>query len=56
MPDQSAVLSSLRPKVLEPGLPALDPGVERYIVQGGGAIAIAIEPGDALEVVDLEGR
>jgi aminomethyltransferase len=55
MSDASAVVSPLRPKVLEPGLPALDPGVERYMVQGGGAIAIAIEPGDVLEVVDLEG-
>jgi aminomethyltransferase len=42
--------------VLEPGLAALDPGVERYVVQGGGAIAIAVEPGDVLEIVDVEGR
>jgi aminomethyltransferase len=56
MPDPSAVVSCLRPKVLEPGLPALDPGVERYVVQGGGAIAIALEPGDVLEILDLEGR
>jgi aminomethyltransferase len=56
MPDTSTVVSPLRPKVLEPGLPALEPGVERYVVQGGGAIAIAIEPGDVLEIVDLEGR
>ena len=56
MPDASAVVSPLRPRVLEPGLRALDPGVERYVVRGGGAIAIAIEPGDVLEIVDLEGR
>jgi aminomethyltransferase len=56
MPDTSIVVSPLRPKVVEPGLPALEPGVERYVVQGGGAIAIAIEPGDVLEIVDLEGR
>jgi aminomethyltransferase len=56
MPDASAVVSPLRPKVLEPGLPALDPGVERYVVHGGGAVVIAIEPGDVLEIVDLEGR
>ena len=56
MPDASAVVSPLRPKVLEPGRPALDPGVERYVVRGGGAIAIAIEPGDLLEIVDLEGK
>ena len=56
MPDASAVALSLRPKVLEPGLAALDPGVERYVVRGGGAIAIALEAGDTLEVLDLEGR
>ena len=56
MSEASAVVSRLRPKVLEPGLPALDPGVERYVVRGGGAIAVALEPGDLLEVVDLEGR
>ena len=51
MPDASAVALSLRPKVLEPGLAALDPGVERYVVRGGGAIAIALEAGDTLEVI-----
>jgi aminomethyltransferase len=56
MSDASMVVSPLRPRVLEPGLPALDSGVERYVVRGGGAIAIAIEPGDLLEIVDLEGR
>ncbi|HSJ97026.1 MAG TPA: aminomethyltransferase, partial [Myxococcota bacterium] len=56
MPDVSAVVTPLRPKVLEPGLAALEPGVERYVVRGGGAIAIALEPGDKLEIVDLEGR
>jgi aminomethyltransferase len=56
MPDASAVVSPLRPKVLEPGLPALDPGLERYVVQGGGMVVIAIEQGDAVEIVDLEGR
>jgi hypothetical protein len=29
MPDASTVVSPLRPKVLEPGLPAFEPGVER---------------------------
>ena len=56
MSDASMVVSPLRPRVIEPGLPALDPGVERYVVQGGGAIAVAVEPGDVLEIVDLEGR
>ena len=56
MPDASAVVSPLRPKVLEPGLPALEPGVERYVVHGGGMVVVAIEPGDVVEIVDLEGR
>jgi aminomethyltransferase len=56
MSDASAVVSPHRPKVLEPGLPTLDPDVERYVVRGGGAIAFALEPDDLLEIVDLEGR
>ena len=56
MSDASAVVSPLRPKLLEPGLPALDAGVECYGVRGGGAIALVLEPGDLLEIVDTEGR
>lgn len=52
----SSIVSSLRPKVIEPGMPALDPGVERYQVKGAGAIVIALEAGDRLEITDLEGR
>lgn len=50
------IVSSSRPKVIEPGMPALDPGVERYQVKGGGAAVIALEPGDRLEITDIEGR
>ena len=52
----SSIVSPGRPKVIEPGMPALDPGVERYQVKGGGAIVIALEPGDRLEITDVEGR
>ena len=52
----SSIVSPGRPKVIEPGMPALDPGVERYQVRGGGAIALALEPGDRLEVTDVEGQ
>jgi aminomethyltransferase len=45
-----------RPRLLEPGLPLLPPGVERYRVAGGGAVVIALSAGDALEIVDKEGR
>jgi aminomethyltransferase len=45
-----------RPRLLLPGLPALDPGVERYRVRGGGATLVSLKAGDELTVVDLEGR
>ena len=56
MAARSAIVTASRPKIIEPGLPALEPGVERYQIQGGGAEVIALEPGDLLEIVDLEGR
>ncbi|MDH3659940.1 MAG: aminomethyltransferase family protein [Alphaproteobacteria bacterium] len=52
----SSIVSPYRAKVIEPGMPALDPGVERYQVKGGGAVVIALEPGDRLEIIDVEGR
>ncbi len=52
----SMIVTPARPKVIEPGLPALEPGVERYRIAGGGAQVIALEPDDRLEIVDLEGR
>ncbi len=52
----SAIVTASRPKLIEPGLPALDAGVERYQIQGGGAQVIEIDAGDILEIVDLEGR
>ena len=55
MATASAIVTAARPKIIEPGLPALDPGVERYQVRGGGAQVILIEPGDTLEIVDPEG-
>ena len=52
----SSIVSPLRPKIIEPGMPALAPGVERYTVKGGGAAVVALEPGDRLEITDVEGR
>ena len=52
----SSVVSPTRPKVIEPGMPAIVPGVERYQVKGGGAIVIALEPDDQLEITDVEGQ
>lgn len=48
---QSPVIS--RP--LEPALYARTPGLERHRVAPGGLTVIGLEPGDRLEVIDLEG-
>jgi aminomethyltransferase len=45
-----------RPRLLVPGLPAFEPGVERYRVRGGGATVVKLFEGDELTVVDVEGR
>ncbi len=41
--------------VLRPERPALQPGVERYRVRGGGSATVAVEAGDCLTVMDVEG-
>ncbi len=45
-----------RPRLLQPGLPVFEPGVERYTVAGGGAIVLALAQGDRIAVTDREGR
>ncbi|OWJ89810.1 aminomethyltransferase [Pseudomonas sp. A46] len=40
---------------LEPALFARSPGLERHRVAPGGLTVIGLEPGDRLEVIDLEG-
>ena len=52
----SSIVSPTRPKIVEPGMPALELGVERYQIKGGGAAVVALEPGDRLEITDIEGR
>ena len=39
----------------QPGLPLLPRGTERYVVPGGGALALSIEAGDEITVIDREG-
>src|SRR5579871_1699664 len=51
-----AVTLAERPRLLEPGLPRLEPGTERYRVAGGGAAILALSAGDRLTLIDLEGR
>jgi hypothetical protein len=44
------------PALREPGLSPLKPGEERHLVRGAGAIVLMLQPGDCIEIVDLEGR
>ena len=41
--------------ILRPGEIRLPPGVERYTVQGNGAVLIDIEAGDSVSVANAEG-
>jgi aminomethyltransferase len=61
------VTSALKPKLVRAGATSLDPGVERYVVKGGGTavyeldrddtVEIALfEPGQAVEVVAFNSR
>ena len=42
--------------IKEPGLNVLPPGVERYIVNGGGLTGIQILPDDEIEIINKEGN
>ncbi len=42
--------------IKEPGLNVLPPGVERYVVNGGGITGIQIFPDDEIEIVNNEGN
>ena len=42
--------------VIRPGRPSLAPNCERYVVPGGGTLAVTVTAGDRLQVKDLEGR
>ena len=41
--------------ILRPGQIALPPGMERYTIQGNGALLIEVEPGDIITVRNVEG-
>jgi len=47
--------SPSRPKFFVPERTALDSGVERYVLKGGGTAAFELEAGDRLELSPLEG-
>jgi len=40
--------------IKEPGLNTLPPGVERYVVEGGGLTGIQILPDDEIEIINNE--
>ena len=42
--------------IKEPGLNALPPGVERYVVEGCGLTGIQIFPDDEIEIINNEGN
>ena len=41
--------------ILRPGQIALPPGLERYTIQGNGAVVIEVEAGDTITVRNVEG-
>jgi aminomethyltransferase len=47
--------SPVRPKLVVPGTPSLEPGVERYVLKAGGTAAYEIDAGDRIEIAALEG-
>ncbi len=42
--------------IKDPGLRVLPPGVERYLVKGGGLSVIVLDPDDKVEITDPEGK
>jgi aminomethyltransferase len=42
--------------IKEPGLSSLPPGVERYVVEGGGLTGIQILPDDEIVIINDEGN
>ena len=45
-----------RPRLLMPGMPRIEPGVENHLLRGGGSLMVALLPGDRITLTDLEGR
>jgi aminomethyltransferase len=53
--DIRSLLPPARSVILRPGLRALPHGVERYVIDGGGTIAVGVDAGDAIAVTSIEG-
>src|SRR3954468_4279195 len=54
--EAAMTLPAPRLRFREPGLPRLDPGVERYRLAGLGGLILHLFAGDRVEIVDREGR
>lgn len=42
-------------RILRPGIRSFVPGVERYVVPGGGSVVVEVKAGDGVVLTDLEG-
>ncbi|MES1180126.1 MAG: aminomethyltransferase, partial [Hyphomicrobium sp.] len=51
----SVLTSPARPKLFVPGQSSLEPGVERYVLKGGGTGVYELDKGDRIEITPLEG-
>jgi aminomethyltransferase len=52
---ETILTSPARPKIFVAGRPSLEPGVERYVVKGGGTAAFELDAGDRVQISSLEG-
>ncbi len=51
----TAVVSPDRPKLIAAGARALDVGIERYVMKGGGSMVFQLDAGDTIELTPIEG-
>ena len=52
---KTLTVSRQKPKIVAWGRPSLEPGVERYVLNGGGTGVYALESDDVIEIALLEG-
>jgi aminomethyltransferase len=52
---ETILTSRAKPRIFVPGKAVIEPGVERYVLKGGGTAAFELESGDRVELASLEG-
>ena len=52
---ETILTSPTKPKIYVAGRPSLEPGVERYVLKGGGTAAFELDAGDRVQISALEG-